>query len=836
MSSKVKWYHSISVRIPMLLLLFAAIAAGYSYLHNNNLAHQRVENTAKNKTAQLMSRLQGTLEYLVNINDFPRVQEEIASLGSDETIEYALLIDDNNHILASLERSHLKQPLEQTSLESNSADMKSLLEISQLTRKSLKNRLLLNEKPSYLLATYPVFLGSEADSLRALRYGTLILKKDLSLEKRIVSQAVANQLTDFSILLGLMVGLLSIITHFTLTSRVNSLVETTMNFATGDYDSRAMIQGKDEFSSIGRAFDNMAKEVATAHSSLVSSERKVRLLLESTKDAILAIDLDGICTFCNPATASLLGFQSSSQIQSQPISTVLSRSGNTLKGDFSYQSLFEGFERGKTHASGELFLHHGNDKHICAEYRAFPILSNGETVGVVLSFTNITDRKISEQRIERLAHYDLLTGLPNRALFNDRLEKALQHTRRSRKILAVLFIDLDRFKSINDSLGHAMGDQYLQTIADRLKNCLRSEDTVARIGGDEFTIILENLPDEQVAISIANKIITSIAEPLHLEGNKIIPGASIGISLYPNDGENGEALLKNADTAMYQAKASGRNRCVRYAKEQSAYAEQRFKLEQDLRNALEQQQFILNYQPLVSIDGPLLGAEVLVRWQHPDGHMIPPLEFLDVAREIGIIATLDNYVLRRACEQAAYWQQQGMVTMRISVNLSGVQINDGSILTTVEDILRDTGLDPGWLELEITEGFIMSNPDRAISTLTELRKLGISLAIDDFGTGHSSLGYLKRLPVNRLKVDRSFINDINTDKDDKALVATILAMAQHLNLEVLAEGVEDLQQLETLKQLGCREIQGYYISRPLDREHFEHFLQHTNGQSIANME
>ena len=449
---------------------------------------------------------------------------------------------------------------------------------------------------------------------------------------------------------------------------------------------------------------------------------------------------------------------------------------------------------------------------------------NGEVQYFISMFRDITEKKASEQRIYNLAHYDMLTGLPNRLLFSDRLNHAVSRAQRDDGRLALLFLDLDFFKHVNDSLGHAAGDQLLREVAGRLGHCLREGDTVARLGGDEFIFLLEGLPTPSAAEHVARKILDALANPMELCGHDTYVGGSIGISIYPRDGGDGETLVKNADAAMYRAKEAGRNRFHFYDAEMSASAERRLSLESALRRGLERDELTVYYQPKMNTDdGRLAGMEALVRWERPDHGLVSPDQFIPLAEETGLIVPLGQRVLELACRQAAAWRLQGH-DLVMAVNLSGVQLRGPEIVDTVRQVLDDTGLPPERLELEVTEGFMLTGYDQGLAILDGLKALGVGLSIDDFGTGYSSLSYLKRLPIDRLKIDRSFVADLPDDAEDRAISSTIIAMARALNLQVTAEGVETDAQRRLLSDLGCDELQGYLIARPMPAEEVEGML------------
>jgi len=446
------------------------------------------------------------------------------------------------------------------------------------------------------------------------------------------------------------------------------------------------------------------------------------------------------------------------------------------------------------------------------------------TLGAVLTaraidplLSRITDQA---RRLHVSAHYDPLTGLSNRTHLNQRLSMALSRAGTSHTLLAVLFLDLDHFKDINDSLGHPLGDQLLQAVGRRLAEAVREQDALGRLGGDEFLLVMEHLHDPNDAGRAARQLIDALVQPFHVAGHEIFIGASIGISLYPRDGHTAEALIQRADTAMYAAKALERNTWRFFTPSLSAASRERFAMDTGLRRALERDELTLHFQPQARVDDHrLFGAEALVRWTAPDGELIGPGRFIALAEEAGLIHAIGRWVLREACRQARQWELQGW-PLRVSVNLSGLQIVQGDIVADVQRTLTESGLSPERLELEITEGSVVDHADAGLERLHALRRLGVTLAVDDFGTGYSSLAYLKRLPVQSLKIDQAFVADLPEDPDDQTIVAAILSIAERLALDVIAEGVETAEQLATLKALGCPAYQGDYLGEPLTAEQF----------------
>ena len=429
---------------------------------------------------------------------------------------------------------------------------------------------------------------------------------------------------------------------------------------------------------------------------------------------------------------------------------------------------------------------------------------------------DITERKKAEDQLNYLAYYDNLTGLPNRRLFIDRLQQAMKEANRNEKLVAVLFVDLDRFKKINDSMGHETGDILLKEAAQRLRNCVRESDTVARLGGDEFTLVLSSILHVDNAINVAEHILENFSSPFHIKNLDLFISASIGITLYPLDDNSADDLLRDADTAMYHAKENGRNNFQFYNNEMTARVEERLKLERELREALARNEFILFYQPQVDTEnGTVVGMEALIRWQHPQQGLIEPDHFISVAEETGLIIPIGKWVLQEACKQTQLLHTSGVPPIHVSVNLSARQLEDPGLVQMVDQVLKETGFEPALLDLEITEGMLMSDMDRVIQTLEELSALGVTISVDDFGTGHSSLAYIKRFPISTLKIDRSFIRDTPENKDDMSITIAIINMAYALGLKTVAEGVKTKEQFDFLKQYKCNMIQGYYFSKPI---------------------
>lgn len=573
------------------------------------------------------------------------------------------------------------------------------------------------------------------------------------------------------------------------------------------------------------------KNEITQRKSTEAALRQAAAVFENTTEGVMITDSDDRVVAVNKAFTDVTGYSEATVLGKTP---QLLYSGR--EDDQSYQALSDTLRRIRRW-KGELWKRHQRGHLFPAWLNVSAVTDDlGRVTHHVHVFSDITPLKESQAQLEHLAHHDALTGLPNRILFNARAEHALLRARRDGRLVAILMLDLDHFKNINDSLGHPAGDHLLQAVTKLLKNLVREEDTVARLGGDEFIVLLEGTQQPGDASAVAEKIIKALAPPFDLDGHEAYVGASIGISLFPNDGKDVTTLIKNADSALYCAKEQGRNGYSFYTQDLTAGAINRLVLETSLRRAMEDSQFTLHYQPQISLSsGQVVGAEALVRWQHPKLGLVLPSEFIPMTESMGLIVKLGEWVLRTACVQTKAWQQQGLPPLRIGVNVSSIQMTRGRFIDTVEKVLKDTGLDSQYVELEITEGLLMQQTNQTIATLETLKAMGVRLAIDDFGTGYSSLSYLKRLPIHRLKIDRSFIREIPHDPGDVAITRAVIALGINLQLIVVAEGVETQRQLEFLRCNGCEEAQGYLCGRPLPPSEFAELVYRSTLQSKQQM-
>jgi len=451
----------------------------------------------------------------------------------------------------------------------------------------------------------------------------------------------------------------------------------------------------------------------------------------------------------------------------------------------------------------------------------------GQVTGAVMVFHDVSVARAMTAKMSYLAQHDSLTDLPNRVLLNDRLSEAIALSSRYRRKLAVLFLDLDRFKHINDSLGHIVGDGLLQSVGRRLFTCVRSSDTVSRVGGDEFVVLLWEVKHAQDAAITADKILQVLREPHQIKKHELHITASIGIVTYPDDGTDAETLLKKADIAMYHAKDTGRDSYQFFKSEMNLRAMERQSLEDNLRHAIERHELALHYQPKINLTtGTIIGVEALIRWCHPQRGFVPPGQFIAIAEDCGLIVAIGRWVLREACHQARVWQVAGLPSMCVAINISAVELRAPGFASGVRTILRETNLEPRYLELELTETVLMEDSRSVADVLKELKDIGVLLALDDFGTGYSSLSYLKRFPIDALKIDQSFVRDLSTDEDDAGIVTAVIGMGKSLHMRVVAEGVETREQLAMLQEYGCPQAQGYYFSRPVPAVEFGHLLEH----------
>jgi len=595
-----------------------------------------------------------------------------------------------------------------------------------------------------------------------------------------------------------------------------------------------LLKGELTSHSLSRALHNMIERKAVEEALFIEKER-AQVTLNSIGDAVLSTDISGNVTYLNHAAESLTGWSREEALR-RPVAEVFQIiDGATRQPARNPMEL--AVQQNKTVGLTANCILIRRDGLECAiEDSAAPIHDRrGQVTGAVIVFHDVTAARAMSFRMSHLAQHDSLTDLPNRLLLNDRLTRAIASARRNGNRLAVLFVDLDRFKDINDSLGHAIGDKLLQSVAERLVARVRNSDTVSRPGGDEFVVLLSELEHPEDAAVCAKKMLTALTAPHRIAQHDVHVTVSIGVSTYPEDGQDAETLVKSADTAMYQAKENGRNNYEFFRQDMNIRAVERQSLEGSLSRALERHEFVLHYQPKINLEkGAITGAEALIRWLHLDRGLIPPAQFVPIAEDTGLLLPIGQWVLHEACRQARAWLDAGLRPVPVAVNISAVEFRDKGFLEGVRAILKDTRLEPRYLELELTESVLMQHAESTASVLQALKAMGVQLAVDDFGTGYSSLSYLRRFPIDTLKVDRSFVRQITADADDAIIASAVISMGKSLKLRVVAEGVETREQLAFLQDQRCDEGQGYYFSRPVVAEQFAKLLGSGISETAIN--
>jgi diguanylate cyclase (GGDEF)-like protein len=595
----------------------------------------------------------------------------------------------------------------------------------------------------------------------------------------------------------------------------------TLQEGAGDY----LIKGEIETRGLRRSLRYAIERQTTQEDMRAIRDRAVETL-NCIGDAVACTDMRGVITFLNHAAETLTGWLST-EAAGRPMADVFRIIDSTTREPLLVPVGVDDGWVGAIHLPPDAVVIRRDGLETAVEDSIAPIHDrNGLPTGAVFVLRDATRTRAMTKEITHAAEHDFLTGLPNRTLLNDRITQAVAYARRHEIQVALLFLDLDGFKHINDSLGHAIGDRLLKAIACQLVTCVRGSDTVSRQGGDEFIVLLTEMKEPEGALVSATRLLAAVAQPHSIDGHDLHVTASIGVSVYPDDGDDAETLIKNADTAMYQAKANGRQ-CYKFFKPaMNARAVERQSIEGSLRRALERREFVLHYQPKISLaTGKITGMEALLRWQHPTRGLVPPGQFIPIAEDCGLIVPIGAWVLREACTQAKAWLDAGLQPVTLAVNVSSMEFQAPSFPTHMFEIIDDTGLSPSSLEVELTESVLMKRAESAVSVLSELRDRGVKLAIDDFGTGYSSLSYLRRFPIDVLKIDQSFVRQIGSGAGETAIVTAVIGMARSLKLLVVAEGVETLYELDFLRTQQCDEGQGYYFSRPVPADQFEILLK-----------
>ncbi len=794
------------VLVAVLIITTLTINTFEVFQHNRKIIREELESKARSIAASLS--LEGTEAMADNLY---LIQNSLSKFTQLPGVSQILFIDDSNMVTAANDTSKIGDMLSEDALFVNAVQRQAET-LSYFKNKNGEELLVIFE-PMYL-----------KDKIHAW------IRLDLSLadtEKKI-RKSFLQLLLVAMILTGL-----AIFSTFAISQQIGvvlkNLVSKFKKLAEGDFTQKLDVRSNDELGEVALSYNILVDQMRSmvqqlkqkhqkAEAELRDSEEFFRALYENAQHPVYVFGEDLRFVDANPYACDFFGYSLDELKQMSLLD--LSAPGERPAQEEIYEIMLR---------EGGLFIKELRQQKRTGEIVTMTsdnveVFRSGKTY-YVSKATDISERKEAEERLSHLANYDVLTNLPNRILFIDRLTQALSQAKRNQKLVAVLFLDLDRFKIINDTLGHTVGDQLLKAISKTLI-AGRETDTVTRLGGDEFTIMLTNITHAKDAALVAEKILNTLAlNPYRVTGHEIFITASIGITIYPYDGEDIESLLKNADTAMYRAKDGGRNNYQFYTSDMNNSALERLELETSLRRAVEKKEFLLYYQPIIELNsGAIIGAEALIRWQHPSRGLLTPKTFITLAEETGLILPIGECVLETACRQNQAWMEAGLGPLRISVNISVFQFQEQHFVENIKRILKESRLDPHLLELEVTESNLMQNLEKTKITLHQLNQLGVKLSIDDFGTGYSSLSYLKRFPIDTLKIDHSFIKDVSGDKDDQAITSAIIAMARYLGLKVIAEGVETESQLKFLLSKQCDSIQGYLFSEPLPARAFESLL------------
>jgi diguanylate cyclase (GGDEF)-like protein/PAS domain S-box-containing protein len=767
----------------------------------------------------LMTKGQSFASYIAKLSQDPLIMKDQIQLDSivnqankDEDILYAVIRDTQGNAVTS----------QYASINHQSPRLKRIL--AGLSKESELQDIIDAVKKDEVSAEVVMPILTGADTI-----GTVaVCLSEHNIRGRIVRTILF--VLALNLLVGLVLGIvLFIASRKTIFNPLTELGRAADRLAKGDLSTRIAIETAGEIRMLVDSFNKMAEDLERT----TVSKEYVGNIIRSMNDALIVVSPEGKILDVNGATCRLLGYEEAELVE-RPIAMILGAQTPAAGGNPDPAAL------SGARTEEKAFL--------TRDGRTIPVSfstsamndSDGNPLGLICVAQDITERKRAEEQITRMAYYDNLTRLPNRKLFQDRLDLAISHATRHSRLLALLFLDMDEFKRINDIFGHSVGDLLLQEFAERLKQCVRKGDslarcgtgddgpfTVARFGGDEFAIILPEIHAAGDAAKVARRILAKLAKPFHLDNHEVFVGASIGITLCPSDGTDSDTLLRNADSAMYHAKSQTKNNYQFYEQSMNEANLQRLSLENSLRRALERDEFRLYYQPQMDLrTGQIVGMEALIRWNHPEKGMVSPAEFIPLAEETGLIVPIGRWALRTACFQAKAWQQAGLNPLSISVNLSGQQFKHQSIREDITSALADSGLDARYLMIEITESILLQNTAATVAILREINDMGLRIAMDDFGTGYSSLNYLRRLPLYSLKIDRSFVQEIDTNPDDAAIAQAIIAMAHSLKLTVVAEGIETQEQMIFLRELGCDEMQGYLLSRPVPAAEAPQFMEY----------
>ncbi len=649
----------------------------------------------------------------------------------------------------------------------------------------------------------------------------------LTHEKRITAQAILAGTVAVTFGATLVYALVANLVAF-----LRRLKHAMRAVAQGDLSQRMRADADDETRLLAMGFNNMVAALEDSRQSLLQAERYSHAILDNVAEAIFTTDQRGYLRSWNHSAEQLFGFTEREAL-GMNLTDLLTYPDPSLDGDTLCERMLGSGSRGAERFELTAHTKNAGDKQVEAGFSRLRVGDDTHCIGVV---RDLTELKEQQRQLNYLARFDALTGLPNRLHTREQLESAMARSQRNERLVAVLCLDLDRFLAINESLGHAVGDRLLIECGERLRRCIRQEDTLGRLGGDEFCVVLEGINNVVDATVVAQKILDELEHAFHIADQNVYTSASIGITVYPFDDDDAETLLKDAESAMARVKRNGGNQYAFFADDMNSQSLARMKLTGELREALDKEQFELFYQPQIDLQsGEIIGSEALLRWHHPEFGLVSPASFIPILEETGLIVAVGEWTIRNACQQSLIWQESGLPALRIAVNLSARQFREKDFVERVQAILaqtkvsadrlqaqvkNSTAIRPDCLELELTEGMLMENTDSSCNMLASLKDMGIKISVDDFGTGYSSLSYLKRFPLDTLKIDQSFVREIGADEEDQSIVMAIIDLAHNLGMAVIAEGVETMDQLAFLREKGCNEVQGYLFNKPVAADEF----------------
>lgn len=807
---------SLRLWLPGLILFTFSALGGFVVLQSYKDLESDLVNSSLNFIRKDISSLQRQMEKQLSSHRPLEAEQSLSARGVNTRYKTLLSLDENGKILHST-RFALK------GLIANSAlpffEMKRFIQVQKNKQMDIR----LSEDGHQIFAYSPLVLARAANEIRPSRTGAIFVVYDLSSEQAQIWSKVSLISIPIGLLLLLAMLTISLFLDQFVTRPIRHLVTRSKNLADGSLGVRCQIQGQGEIALLGQSFNDMATQLEerfelSRQAEIATLEQKLLVtdILNSTAEAIYGIDLKGECIFANPTCIKMLGYRDIGELLGKDMHELIHYKYADLTPypveDCPILNVLRSGE-GVHINSAKLWRADGSG--FTAEYWSYPVEREDKIIGAVVTFLDTTDREKAAEVIRHQAHYDTLTDLPNRFLALERLSQMLEESERSQESIAVLFLDLDDFKKINDSLGHETGDRLLIESAERLLSSIRNGDTVGRLGGDEFIILLHGLKRATDARPVAEHLINSFRQHFLVGERELILTASIGISIYPDDGQNASELLRNADSAMYHAKEKGRNTYSYYTEKMNKEVSRRLAIEEQIHGALERGEFEVYYQTQVDINhNIIMGAEALLRWSNPALGSISPDEFIPIAEQTGVIIPLGKFVFLQAIVATTLWKKKHRSPFRIAINLSPCQFRDPDLVSFIIDNVNQSKISSKDIELEITEGVLLSGHDYITEALEALSKAGFSIAMDDFGTGYSSLSYLRTYPFNVLKIDKSFIHDIETSMANKELVLAMVAMAHALGIEVVAEGVETEVQLNYLKSINCDYAQGYFFSKP----------------------